>query len=44
MYSDNNRFTELEKKFIKAFEEFNIELLQECLNENSEARLKNMEI
>ena len=33
MYSDNNRFTELEKKFIKAFEEFNIELLQECLDE-----------
>ena len=33
MYSDNNRFTNLEKKFLKAFEEFNIELLQECLNE-----------
>ena len=33
MYSDDKRFTELEKKFLKAFEEFNIELLQECLDE-----------
>jgi hypothetical protein len=33
MYSDDNRFTDLEKKFLKAFEEFNIELLQECLDE-----------
>ncbi|MDO4507316.1 MAG: hypothetical protein Q4B64_10250, partial [Spirochaetales bacterium] len=32
MYDDDERFTALEKKFLKAFENFDIELLQECLD------------
>ncbi len=31
MYSEDEKFTTLERKFLKAFEEFNVDLLKECL-------------